>query len=561
MNGFTSASSNTSSSTANAGKSHTSRVNVGMPTLPPRAPKGIGHIRGSRGFTTAAHEELQNTRMRANVGHATRTIRAKRSHVVAEKDDWQQLRLAGSAIKRDVMARLPELLEQFETSVTAAGGQVHWARDAAEANQIITALVKETGEDKVVKVKSMATQEIGLNEALADAGITARETDLAELIVQLADDMPSHILVPAIHRNREDIRDIFLNGIPGVDPDLKAEPAELAEASRKFLREQFMEAKVAISGANFGIAETGTVAVVESEGNGRMCLTLPETLITVMGIEKLLPTFQDLEVFLQLLPRSSTGERMNPYTSLWTGVTEGDGPKNFHIVLLDNGRSATLADPIGREALKCIRCSACLNICPVYEHVGGHAYGSVYPGPIGAILSPQLTGMDASDDPNASLPYASSLCGACFEVCPVRIDIPAALLELRHKKVSEHTPPVEGKIFATLGFIMGNQKLWDLSVRVASVARVLGLKDGEIHRLPLFLSGWSDARDTPVPPKTPFRSIWKSPDMEAQLKRESGQQIPTKINGLLPDTEEADGGTQSERKPEQKSESKPEKEA
>lgn len=512
-------------------------VNVGMPTLPPRAPKGVGHIRGSRGFTKAAHDELQNTRMRQNVGHATRTIRTKRTKVVAEKNDWEQLRLAGSHIKRDVMARMPELLEQFEASVTAAGGHVHWARDAAEANRIVTELVKETGEEKVVKIKSMATQEIGLNEALADAGITARETDLAELIVQLADDMPSHILVPAIHRNREDIREIFLKGIPGVDPDLQANPADLAEASRKFLREQFMEAKVAICGANFGVAETGTVAIVESEGNGRMCLTLPETLISVMGIEKLLPTFQDFEVFLQLLPRSSTGERMNPYTSLWTGVTEGDGPKNFHIVLLDNGRSATLSDPIGREALKCIRCSACLNICPVYEHVGGHAYGSVYPGPIGAILSPQLTGMDSYDDPNASLPYASSLCGACFEVCPVRIDIPAALLELRHKKVSEHTPPVEGKIFKTLGFVMGNQRIWDMTVKMASLARVLGLKDGEIHWLPLFLGGWADARDTPVPPKTPFRKLWKSDELKSDLARESQHQVPTKINGRVADEE------------------------
>lgn len=508
-------------------------VNLGTPTLPPHAPNGVGHLRGSRGFTAAAHDELRNERMRANVGHATRTIRAKRAHVVAEKDDWELLRQAGSSIKRDVIARMPELLEQFEASVTAAGGHVHWARDAAEANRIVADLVKATGEKNVVKIKSMATQEIGLNEALEAEGIHAQETDLAELIVQLADDTPSHILVPAIHRNREDIREIFLKNIPGVDPELKAEPAELAEASRRFLREQFMQAKVAISGANFGVAETGTVAIVESEGNGRMCLTLPETLITVMGIEKLLPTFQDLEVFLQLLPRSSTGERMNPYTSMWTGVTEGDGPKNFHIVLLDNGRTATLSDPIGREALKCIRCSACLNICPVYEHVGGHAYGSVYPGPIGAILSPQLTGMDSFKDPNASLPYASSLCGACFEVCPVRIDIPAALLELRHRKVTEHRPPVEGKIFAMMGWVMGNQTLWGLSTRMASLARVLGLRDGEIHKLPLFLSGWSDARDTPVPPKKSFRQQWDSDEFTAQLRTEAANQVPTKINDQL----------------------------
>ncbi len=507
-----------------------SPVNLGLP-VPPRAPGGVGHLRGDEGFTAAAHHELRNDQLRTNLHNATHTIRGKRAAVVGEKPDWEELRLAGSAIKRDVMARLPELLEQFEAAVTARGGHVHWARDAAEANAIVTDLVRATGETDIIKVKAMATQEIGLNEALAEAGISARETDLAELIVQLGEDKPSHILVPAIHRNRDEIRDIFRRGIPGVDPDLGNEPAELAEASRRFLRDQFMTAKVAISGANFGVAETGTVAVVESEGNGRMCLTLPETLITVMGIEKLLPRFEDLEVFLQLLPRSSTGERMNPYTSMWTGVTDGDGPAEFHIVLLDNGRTATLSDPIGREALKCIRCSACLNICPVYERAGGHAYGSTYPGPIGAILSPQLTGMDSAKDPNASLPYASSLCGACFEVCPVRIDIPAALLELRHQKVRDHRPPVEGKLFGLLGWVMGGPRLWDMAVRSASLARVLGLRDGEIHRLPLFLSGWSDARDTPVPPKKPFRAWWGSDSARALLDDEAAHPVPSKING------------------------------
>ena len=252
--------------------------------------------------------------------------------------------------------------------------------------------MRATGADEVVKVKSMATQEIGLNEALEAAGIAALETDLAELIVQLGHDKPSHILVPAIHRNRAEIREIFLREMADVDRALTDEPAALAAAAVAHLRRKFLSAKVAISGANFGIAETGTLGVVESEGNGRMCLTLPDTLITIMGIEKLVPRWQDLEVFLQLLPRSSTGERMNPYTSMWTGVTPGDGPQEFHLILLDNGRTAVLADADGRDALNCIRCSACLNVCPVYERTGGHAYGSVYPGPIGAILSPQLTG-------------------------------------------------------------------------------------------------------------------------------------------------------------------------
>ncbi|CAA9217743.1 MAG: Predicted L-lactate dehydrogenase, Iron-sulfur cluster-binding subunit YkgF, partial [uncultured Corynebacteriales bacterium] len=386
----------------------------------PRA-SSTEHLSG-RPFPVAARDALADTQLRRNLGKATGTIRAKRAAVVAEVPDWAGLRAAGAAIKDDTLARLPELLVRLEAAVTARGGTVHWARDATEANRIVTGLVRAAGAGEVVKVKSMATQEIGLNEALAAAGITAWETDLAELIVQLGHDTPSHILVPAIHRNRAEIRDIFLREMPGVAADLTDEPRALAEAARRHLRQKFLSARVAVSGANFAVAETGTLAVVESEGNGRMCLTLPPTLITVMGIEKLVPTWRDLEVFLQLLPRSSTGERMNPYTSMWTGAVEG---QDFHLVLLDNGRTAVLADPAGRAALRCIRCSACLNVCPVYERTGGHAYGSVYPGPIGAVLSPQLTGQASS------LPYASTLCGACYDACPVAIDIPAMLVHLR----------------------------------------------------------------------------------------------------------------------------------
>src|SRR6478672_79059 len=255
------------------------------------------------------------------------------------------------------------------------------------------------------------------------------------MIVQLGKYRPSHILVPAIHRNRGEIRDIFRAemsewGRPAPE-GLTDTPAELAEAARLHLREKFLRAKVGISGANFMVAETGTLVVVESEGNGRMCLTLPETLISVVGIEKIVPTWRDLEVFMQLLPRSSTGERMNPYTSMWTGATEG---QTFHLVLLDNGRTSVLADEVGRQALRCIRCSACLNVCPVYERAGGHAYGSVYPGPIGAILTPQLRGLASPLE--ESLPYASTLCGACYEVCPVAINIPEVLLDLRSKVVT-----------------------------------------------------------------------------------------------------------------------------
>jgi len=359
----------------------------------------------------------------------------------------------------------------------------------------------------------MATQEIGLNEALEAAGIAAWETDLAELIVQLGHDTPSHILVPAIHRNRSEIRDIFRREMPGLgtelDPGMTDDPRELAMTARRHLRRTFLRARVAVSGANFAVAETGTLSVVESEGNGRMCLTLPQTLITVMGIEKLVPTWTDLEVFLQLLPRSSTGERMNPYTSMWTGVTPGDGPQEFHLVLLDNGRTAVLGDEVGREALHCIRCSACLNVCPVYERTGGHAYGSVYPGPIGAILSPQLTGL-TGDSVNDTLPYASSLCGACYDVCPVAIDIPSILVHLRaeHVEAQEKVTP-EAAAFRLLAKAMSHPWLWHLTQRAAGLSRFLARgKPTMPSALPPPASGWTRSRDLPTPPRETFTQAW-----------------------------------------------------
>lgn len=468
-------------------------VNLGMPAY------GHGNLTLDAAFPDAAKEQMENAQMRENIRHATHSIRSKRNDVVAELPDWEELRNAGSAIKEGVMARLPELLERFEREFTARGGVVHWARDADEANAIVEKLVRETGESEVLKVKSMATQEIGLNEHLEAAGIRAVETDLAELIVQLGGDKPSHILVPAIHRNRREIRDIFRGHMDG---PLTDEPAELAEAARTYLREKFLGAKVAISGANFGVAETGTLAVVESEGNGRMCVTMPETLITVMGIEKLVPTFADLEVYLQLLPRSSTGERMNPYTSLWTGVHEGDGPDNVHLVLLDNGRSAVLSDPQGRSALHCIRCSACLNVCPVFEHVGGHAYGSTYPGPIGAILSPQLTGIES--EANATLPFASTLCGACYDVCPVKINIPDILVHLRAEAVEKTGQPVQmTAVMKASSVAMRSGRLMALAERILPLARF------RVSWLPGLLGGWTEQRIIPAPPKKAFRHWFK----------------------------------------------------
>jgi L-lactate dehydrogenase complex protein LldF len=445
-------------------------------------------------FPEAARVELANPQLRANLRRATDTIRDKRARVVAEVPDWEELREAGRAIKTDVMARLDEYLVEFEAAVVAAGGNVHWARDAAEANAVVGEIARSHGVSEVVKMKSLTTDEIGLNDALAAVGIHALETDFAELILQLDGDWPSHILVPAIHRNRSEISDLFARTIaPGIESD---DPRDLAEAARVYLRERFLEAKVGVSGANFGVAETGTICIVESEGNGRMCTTLPPVLVSVIGIEKLVPTFRDLEVFLQLLPRSSTGERMNPYTSLWTGVADGDGPQELHVVLLDNGRTRVLRDEIGRQALHCIRCSACLNVCPVYSRTGGHAYGSVYPGPIGAILTPQLVGVENAP----TLPYASSLCGACYEVCPVKIDIPRVLLHLR--SLVPHRRE-ERLAMRTAAWVFGDPRHFALAQRL-----------GRLLQRPLLRAGvlrpWTRTRDLKrIPPQT-FRDWWRT---------------------------------------------------
>jgi L-lactate dehydrogenase complex protein LldF len=458
----------------------------------------------STGFPAAAREALRDTQLRRNLGVATRTIRSKRDQVVAERPDWEDLREAGRALKQRVLRHLDEYLVQFEQAVEAAAGTVHWARDGDEAGRIVTELVAATGAGEVVKVKSLTTDEIQLNDTLEAAGIAVVETDLAELICQLAGEQSSHILVPAIHKNRVEIRDLFRREL-GL-PNLSDEPRELAAAARSHLRKKFLEARVAISGANFGVAETGTLCVVESEGNGRFCTTLPKTLITVLGIEKLVPEPEDLEVFLQLLPRSSTGERMNPYTSLWTGVTPGDGPQEFHVVLLDNGRTNVLADEVGRQTLACIRCSACLNVCPVYSRTGGHAYGSIYPGPIGAILTPQLRGIEQA----SSLPYASSLCGACYEVCPVKIDIPQVLVHLRSRVVDEASPPRgERAAMRALAWTLGHERRYERAQRAARRLARPFARDGLITRLP-GLGAWTNTRDLRSVPQQTFREWWES---------------------------------------------------
>lgn len=470
----------------------------------------VGEAADAADFPSAAGKLLANTQLRRNVRHATEVIRSKRARVVEEMPDWEALRESARQIKEHTLRYLDVYLEQFEEACTRAGGQVHWARDADEANNIIIQIMQNHGAREVIKVKTMTSDETRLNVALEAAGITPYETDLADLIVQLGDDRPSHIVVPALHRNRTEIRQLFQDKMKLAE--LGDRPEDLTAAARNYLREKFLRVKTAISGANFAIAETGSVCVVESEGNGRMCLSLPQLLISLIGIEKVIPTFADLEVFLQVLPRSATGERMNPYNSIWTGVSPGDGPEEFHVVLLDNGRTNVLADTESRDTLDCIRCGACLNACPVYRQTGGHAYGSVYAGPIGAILTPQLQSMEHS----LSLPYASSLCGACYEVCPVKIKIPEILIHLRGKVVENGDARLGERLAmkAAACALKNGRRLAGVQ-KLARLVQWPFVRDRLLRNLPGLLGSWTVARDLPALPRESFREWW--------AKREKGK--------------------------------------
>ncbi len=486
-----------------------------------------GHVldpRTAPAFPVAARGVLEDAQLRKNVRHATTVIQNKRAKVVGELPDWEQLREAGKALREHTLRYLDAYLEQFEENCTRAGGVVHWARDAAEAREIVVRLSRDSiaaataqggaEQSEIIKIKSMTTEEIGLNAALRDAGITPYETDLAELIIQLGNDQPSHIVVPALHKNRAQVREIFQREMKL--QHLGDTPQDLADAARHFLREKFLRVPTAVSGANFLVAETGGVCIVESEGNGRMCLTLPQILIAVAGIDKVVPRFADLEVLLQLLPRSATGERMNPYNSIWTGVHAGDGPTAFHVVLLDNGRTDVLADEHGRETLHCIRCGACQNACPVYRQTGGHAYGSVYAGPIGAILTPQLQKMEHAD----SLPYASSLCGACYEVCPVKINIPEVLVHLRNRVVEKKTSGLhvltsaEALAMKMAGSLFRSERRFRAAQRLGRMGQgMLARDDGQggrwVYWLPGLLGGWTQVRDLQAIPEQSFREWWE----------------------------------------------------
>ncbi len=381
----------------------------------------------SETFRENAKAALADTQLRGALKHATSLFGERRREAAAGLANWEDLRTHARAIKDDVLLHLDRYLEEFVGNAESRGAKVHWARDAAEANAIICGLAIERQARVIVKSKSMTTEETHLNDALEAAGMQVVETDLGEYIIQLAAEVPSHILAPAIHKTKGQVAELFTAKLGMAPTD---DVAQLTSMARATLRDRFAAADVGISGVNFGIAETGTIVIIENEGNIRLTTSLPRTHVAVMGIEKILPRFADLDVFLKLLPRSGTGQKLSTYQSFITGVkrdANDEGPDELHIVLLDNGRSRMLAHPVTRQSLACIRCGACLNACPVYQQIGGHAYGSVYPGPIGAVITPQLMGIEKT----SQLPYASSLCGACREVCPVKIDIPRLLLHLR----------------------------------------------------------------------------------------------------------------------------------
>lgn len=451
-------------------------------------------------FSQRSRQSAVDARLHRALDHASLRFLDTRARAFAALPDGEALRDHARAVKASTMAHLAEHLERLEAELIAAGAVVHWAESAAQARDLITNLARARHVRTVVKGKSMVTEEIGLNPALEALGIEVFETDLGEYIVQLAGEPPSHIISPAIHKSQADVAALFHRrlGIPLTD---SAEV--LTEAARVRLRGPFCTADLGITGVNFAVAETGTLVVVENEGNARLSLSLPRIHIAVMGIEKILPRLADLDVFLRLLPRSATGQKFSAYVSCVSGPRGrgDDGPDELHVVLLDNGRTELLADPVLREALSCIRCGACLNACPVFRKVGGHAYASPYPGPIGALLSPQFQGMQQA----AELPFASSLCGACREICPVRIEIPRLLLHWRARLVGA------GCAGQTDGRWM---RLWSQAMRqrwsyaALSAAARLATRIGRRHRLPGLLGGWTRYRDLPRPAPQRFRHWW-----------------------------------------------------
>jgi L-lactate dehydrogenase complex protein LldF len=458
-----------------------------------------------------AGQALRDTFLQEALSIATTKFIDLRREAFAEFPQGEALRDQARAIKEATLQRLDHYLELLIDNVERRGGHVHYATSAEEARGIVLEIARRTGARLAVKSKSMATEEIHLNDALQAAGVTPVETDLGEYIIQLAHERPSHIIAPAIHKTKAQVAELFTRALGREAPP---DPEVLTRIARAELREKFLQADLGISGANFGVAETGTIVLVTNEGNGRMVTSLPRVHVAVMGVEKIIPSMTDLVVFLAILAKSATGQTLSVYTSLVNGPRRGgelEGPEEFHLVLLDNGRIGQIAGPL-REALSCLRCGACLNVCPVYRQIGGHAYGYTYPGPIGILLTAMLNGTESVRD----LAHASSLCGACLDACPVRIDIPRMLIELRRDVGEQRIAPwAERVVFGALGWMLQRPALYRTAVRLGRLAQRPFMRRGMIRWLPLFFGAWTRTRDLPPVARRTFQERW------AELERES----------------------------------------
>jgi L-lactate dehydrogenase complex protein LldF len=463
----------------------------------------------SKSFKDIHETELTKFDMRAAVLRGTSTVDARRKTACAELDTddpsgYQALRTRAASIKDAVLADLPSYIDMFANNAEAAGATIHFASDAADARTSIQNIIRSKGAKVIVKSKSMVSEEIDLNAALELDGYRVIETDLGEFILQLEHEHPSHIVLPAVHKPKVEVERMF-NKL--YDSPIGASADELAQTARRVIRQDFLDAEVGISGGNFLVADTGSIVIVENEGNARLTTSLPKCHIAIVGIEKIIPSIDDLPLFLNLLSRSATGQRSTVFVSTITGPKtseEPDGPEEMHIVLVDNRRSTILADEELRPILRCIRCAACVNTCPVYQQIGGHAYGWVYSGPIGAILDPVLLGLE-----NAyHLPYASSLGGACTEVCPVKIPIDDILVEHRKRAVSASlTGSLEAMAMASFATVMVNHNLYEAATRLAAV---MPSSNGRTSRLPLpVITDWQSSRDLPAIKGPRFRDIWK----------------------------------------------------
>ena len=453
-------------------------------------------------FKTSSAKNIANARLRKTFYSATRHALEQRSQSIHQVPEWEQLRERGHQIKKEVINQLDFYLEQLESNISNNGGQVFWARDAAEASNYILRLCRRLNAKSVVKSKSMTTEEINLVSTLEKQGVEPIETDLGEFIIQVANETPSHIIAPALHMTRQQVGALFNKkfNIPYTDI-----PEELCAFARGKLRQKFLSTKLGISGVNFAAADTGTIVVVENEGNARMCTTLPKVHVAIMGLEKVIPRFEDLPVFLKLLSRSATGQKQTSYVSMINGPRNSedlDGPEEFHLVILDNGRTEILSNPKLKESLFCIRCGACLNTCPVYQRVGGHSYGSTYSGPIGSVLTPLLQGLDTAKD----LPYASSLCGACSNICPVKIDLHHQLLWLREQVVKQHKSSWQERlVIHCYTSIMKDVRLYRFGSFFLRVLLKIFYKKGQYLDIP----GWSKNRDFPPIAAKSFKELWK----------------------------------------------------